>query len=151
MKNNSFDKINSMKQIIYRHELFKNYILKNWRVNKFSSVYCDYDFLLESNTYNRWMLFRVSDFDKHHKVIIWLNLLDSPQAANFDLQTYFYNNLNIHNIENKLSFNSLSICEFLEKLKYVLDYIINNLDEIGKSIFDGRYWIDFPFDWHEYK
>ena len=151
MKNNSIDKINAIKQIIYRHELFKDYTLKNWDIKDLLSKHSDYDFFLESNTCNRWMLFRISNFVRHHKVIIWLNLLETPQAANFDLQTYFYDNLKDYSIENRLSFNSLSICEFLEKLKYALDYIISNLDEIGKSIFEGKYWIDFPFDWHEYK
>ena len=33
----------------------------------------DYDFILESDNYNRWMFFRISDFGKYQKVIIGLN------------------------------------------------------------------------------
>lgn len=59
--------------------------------------------------------------------------------------------LNIHNVEQRLRFGSAKTHDFAEGLQYVINYIMSNLDLNGKLIFEGKYWIDFPFDWHEYK
>lgn len=151
MQSNNSDVINIIKKIIYLNDIFVNYSLIKWDINKLLAERIDYDFILESDKYNRWMLFRISDFGKYQKVVIWLNFLDVPKAANFDLQVYFYSNLNIHNVEQRLRFGSAKTHDFAEGLQYVLNYIMSKLDLNGKLIFEGKYWIDFPFDWHEYK
>lgn len=143
--------VNIIKQIIYTNGLFVNYSLIKWNINKLLAERIDYDFILESDKDNRWMLFRISDFGKYQKVVIWLNFLDVPKAANFDLQVYFYSYLNIHNVEQRLRFESITMHDFAKGLHNVLNYIMSKLDLKGKLIFEGKYWIDSPFDWHEYK
>lgn len=151
MQSHGSDVIDIVKKIICSNDLFVNYSLRKWNINKLFAERIDYDFILDSDNYNRWMLFRISDFGKYQKVIIWLNCLDVPKAANFDLQVYFYSNLNIHNIEERLRFDSIKTHDFAKGLQYVLNYIMSKLDLNGKLIFEGKLWVDFPFDWHGYK
>lgn len=147
----NLDVVNVVKQVIISNDFFDNYVLSKWNMDKVSVDHVDYNFILTSKSYNRWMLFRVSDFGKYKKVVIWLNVLETPKSANFDLQIYFTLTLKVPSLEYKFRFTSNTKNEFAKGIQNVLNYIINNLDDNGKLILEGKYWIDFPFNWHEYK
>lgn len=148
--NNLYD-VDVVKKVIMSNDFFHNYVLNKWNIDKVSVDHVDYNFILAAKSYNRWMLFRVSDFRKYKKVVIWLNVLETPKSANFDLQTYFTLTLKVPSLEYKFRFTSNTKNEFAKGIQNVLNYIINNLDDNGKLILEGKYWIDFPFNWHEYK
>ena len=143
----------SVIKIIKSKPLFEDYTFAENAIHKIKTpkVFTQYDFILNSIEKNRWILFRIEDYFNHQKIVIWINQLEEKKAVHIDLENYFFFEMKIKNIKQKLIFKATSSSALEEKLDKALDFILATSDYRLKEVFEGRFWVNMPFDWHGYK
>jgi len=142
-----------LERILSLNILFKDYILSNKNVQKINGPVkvTEYDFVFVSENKNRWIFIRIEDFFTYQKLIIWVNQKIDKKPINFDVQGYFISELDLKNIKQKMIFKAKTEIELEKIIEGIFKFIVNNSDEKLKGIFEGKIWIDTPFDWGDYK
>ncbi|MDZ4756973.1 MAG: hypothetical protein SGJ10_02385 [Bacteroidota bacterium] len=142
-----------LERILSFNILFNDYILstKNIQKNNNPVKVTEYDFVFVSDIKNRWMFIRIEDFFTYQKLIIWINQINDKKPINFDVLSYFLSELDLKNIKQKMIFKAKSEIELEKIIESIFEFIVNNSDEKLKGIFEGKIWIDTPFDWGDYK
>jgi hypothetical protein len=142
-----------MESTIKNYELFDTYEVKrsDEKTVKSPIIRTNYDLVLESKLYDRWLFIRIEDFYKYQKLVIWFNKLWYPEPVNFSLERYFAGNENLNKSEIKWVIKIKTKENLVDKIRAIIDVIEQQNLEKVKDIIKGQSWIDLPFDWEGYK
>lgn len=155
LEKTNIDSIGRILELIMKSfNIFSNYVLENRNIQKLNSPtkVTNYNFSFISKIYNREIYIRISDYYKHQNLLVWIrNISANNLSEKIDLELYFLGRLSNNNIKQKMIFKAKSEIELGKDIESIFEFIVNNSDEKLKGIFEGKIWIDTPFDWGDYK
>lgn len=149
--------IDRIKEILEKtlkdYSLFVNYELIKWDIQEISTPtkVVEYNFTFTSEKINRWLFIRIQDFFTYQNLTILINQVNEKKISNIDVKNYFISELKNNKIKQRMTFKSISETTLEDKIKKAFQYVMQNIDEDLKKVFEGKIWIEMPIDWGTYK